>query len=152
MAGLPIPAVTGGPALGPVHLRIKGRLGRLTGRPISIRCANTYACAPGFRPKPVIQRVKDVMAWLTLAEKPVIVAVDGGGVMRCGAGAEFVELAEKLNIPAATALNAKACKRDVHPFNVMRTWDLCARLRPPRAAAGRGRPVHRQSYWRAGHQ
>ena len=50
------------------------------------------------------------------AHRPVIVA--GGGVMTSGAQAELIALAEKLNIPVATSLNAKAAMTDHHPLNV----------------------------------
>jgi acetolactate synthase-1/2/3 large subunit len=50
------------------------------------------------------------------ARRPAIVA--GGGVVRSGAQAEVRELAEKLSIPVATSLNAKATLSDAHPLNV----------------------------------
>ena len=60
--------------------------------------------------------MRDALAALTAAKRPVIVA--GGGVMRSGAQAEVVELAEKLRIPVATSLNAKAAMLDAHPLAV----------------------------------
>ena len=53
---------------------------------------------------------------LAQAERPVIVA--GGGVIWSGAEAELVKLAELLQIPVATSLNAKAALPDDHPLNV----------------------------------
>src|SRR4029077_10011867 len=50
------------------------------------------------------------------AQRPVIVS--GGGVMTSGAQAELISLAEKLNIPLATSLNAKSAMLDSHPLNV----------------------------------
>ena len=50
------------------------------------------------------------------AERPVIVA--GGGVRASGAGAELVALAEALQIPVATSLNAKDCIPGNHPLSV----------------------------------
>ena len=44
--------------------------------------------------------------------------VAGGGVIRSGAQRELVELAEKLSIPVATSLNAKAAIVDDHPLAV----------------------------------
>src|SRR5690606_12111471 len=49
-------------------------------------------------------------------ERPVIVA--GGGVAWSGAQAEVVALAEKLQIPVATSLNAKGTILDTHPLAV----------------------------------
>jgi acetolactate synthase-1/2/3 large subunit len=46
------------------------------------------------------------------------VILAGGGVVRSDAGREITELAEKLNIPVATSLNAKAVLPDRHPLNV----------------------------------
>jgi len=43
--------------------------------------------------------------------------VAGGGVIRSEAQKEVVELAEKLSIPVATAINAKATMPDNHPLN-----------------------------------
>ena len=53
---------------------------------------------------------------LQQAERPVIVA--GGGVRASGAQAELVALAEKLQIPVATSLNAKATIPGNHPLSV----------------------------------
>jgi acetolactate synthase I/II/III large subunit len=109
-------ATSGAP--GPVHLRMQGHLGQSTEAEADLDTLfeKQYACAPAFRPEPDIQKVKEALAQLAAAQRPVIVA--GGGVMRSGAQAEIVELAEKLNVPVATALNSKACMRDAHPLNV----------------------------------
>ncbi len=61
-----------------------------------------YARVPAFRPEPEMQRVRDGVAALGKARKPVIVA--GGGVVRSGAQPEVVALAEKLQIPVITSL------------------------------------------------
>jgi len=53
---------------------------------------------------------------LSKALRPVIVA--GGGVVRSGAEREVVELAEKMQIPVVTSLNAKAVIADHHPLAV----------------------------------
>ena len=55
-------------------------------------------------------------ALLAKAERPIIVA--GGGVVRSGARQEVVELAEKLQIPVVTSLNAKSTIVDTHPLAV----------------------------------
>ena len=75
-----------------------------------------YQRVPAFRPEPEMQRVHDALKLLASAQRPVIVA--GGGVVRSGAQGEVVELAEKLGIPVATSLNAKAAILDAHPLAV----------------------------------
>jgi len=105
-------------APGPVHLRIQSHLGQITEAEAELDplVETMYTQAPAFRPEPEMQRVKDALAALLAAQRPVIVA--GGGVMRSGAAAEIVELAEKLGIPVATSLNAKAAMIDHHRLNV----------------------------------
>lgn len=109
-------ATTGAP--GPVHLRIQSHLGQITEAEADLDplVETMYKQAPAFRPEPEMQRVKDALAALLAAERPVIVA--GGGVMRSAATAELVELAEKLGIPVATSLNSKSAMIDSHPLNV----------------------------------
>ena len=103
---------------GPVHLRIQSHLGQITEQEAELDplIETMYRQAPAFRPEPEMQRVHDALAALTSAQRPVIVA--GGGVVRSAAQHEIVELAEKLNIPVATSLNAKATLLDKHPLNV----------------------------------
>ena len=71
---------------------------------------------PAFRPAPEPERVREAARILSQAERPVIVA--GGGVTASGAEAELVRLAEMLNIPVATGLNAKGCIPENHPLSV----------------------------------
>ncbi len=109
-------ATSGAP--GPVHLRIQSHLGQITEAEADLDplVETQFACAPAFRPEPEMQRVRDALAALAGAKRPVIVA--GGGVVRSGAQGELVELAEKLGIPVATSLNAKSAMVDSHPLNV----------------------------------
>ena len=108
-------ATSGAP--GPVHLRIQGHLGQMTELEAELdpMVETMYRRAPAFRPEPEMQRVMDALAALAEAKRPMIVA--GGGVVRSEAQREVVELAEKLSIPVATALNAKAAMSDTHPLN-----------------------------------
>jgi acetolactate synthase-1/2/3 large subunit len=108
-------ATSGAP--GPVHLRIQGHLGQMTEQEAEFDplVETMYRRVPAFRPEPEMQRVKDALAALAEAKRPMIVA--GGGVVRSEAQREVVELAEKLSIPVATALNAKAALPDSHPLN-----------------------------------
>ena len=109
-------ATSGSP--GPVHLRIQSHLGQITEQEADLDplIEEMYRRAPAFRPQPEPQRIRDAAALLDAAQRPVIVA--GGGVVRSGAQAEVIELAEKLGIPVATSLNAKATLVDGHPLNV----------------------------------
>lgn len=75
-----------------------------------------FAETPAFRPEPDVESIKEACAELAAAQRPVIVA--GGGVIRSGAQAALVTLAERLSIPVATSLNAKATIRDDHPLAV----------------------------------
>ena len=109
-------ATTGAP--GPVHLRIQSHLGQMTEEEADVEplVEPLYRRTPPFRPEPEMQRVHDALAALAQAERPMIVA--GGGVVTSQAQAEFVVLAEKLQIPVATSLNAKAAIVDSHPLTV----------------------------------
>jgi len=103
---------------GPVHLRIQSHLGQITEQEAELDplVETMYRRAPAFRPEPELERVRDALAALTSAQRPVILA--GGGVIRSEASREVDELARKLNIPVATSLNAKAALVDNHPLNV----------------------------------
>ena len=109
-------ATSGAP--GPVHLRIQGHLGQMTETEADLDplVESEYARVPAFRPMPDADRVRNALARLAAAERPVIVA--GGGIVRSQAHAELVELAERLSIPVATSLNAKAAMIDAHPLAV----------------------------------
>ena len=109
-------ATSGAP--GPVHLQVQNRGGQMTEQEADLDplVELQYACVPAFRPDPEMQRVCDAASALVKAQKPVIVA--GGGVIRSGAQRELVELAEKLQIPVVTSLNAKATIMDSHPLSV----------------------------------
>jgi acetolactate synthase-1/2/3 large subunit len=105
-------------APGPVHLRIQSHLGQITELEADLDplVEPLYRRVPPHRPEPEMQRVHEALAMLAAAERPVIVA--GGGVVSSGAQAELVALAEKLDIPVATSLNAKAVIVDGHRLAV----------------------------------
>src|SRR5499426_3847448 len=109
-------ATSGAP--GPVHLRVQSHLGQISEEEAELDplVEPMYRCAPAFRPEPEMQRVRDALALLARAERPIIVA--GGGVIRSNAEREVVALAETLSIPVATSLNAKAAMVDDHPLAV----------------------------------
>jgi acetolactate synthase-1/2/3 large subunit len=107
-------ATTGAP--GPVHLRVQSHLGQLAEAEAEFvsTVEERYRRVPPFRPEPDMQQVMAALDALTSAKRPVILA--GGGVIRSGAEREVVALAEKLSIPVATSLNAKAAIIDDHPL------------------------------------
>ena len=109
-------ATSGAP--GPVHLRLRGSHGQgVEGEgDLQPLVEAQFSRVPAFRPAPEPQRVRDAVALLAKAQKPVIVA--GGGVVFSQAQAELVELAEKLQIPVATSLTAKGAILDNHPLCV----------------------------------
>src|SRR5262249_31750204 len=108
-------ATSGAP--GPVHLRIQGHLGQMTEQEAELEplVEAAYRRAPAFRPEPEMAHVREALAVPAPAQRPMIGG--GGGIVRSGAQAELVELAERLSIPVATSLNAKAALPDNHPLN-----------------------------------
>src|SRR5476649_131573 len=110
-------ATSGAP--GPAHLRLSGLHGGAIGdmeTELAPLVEEQFKRVPAFRPEPEPARVREALALLAKAQRPIIVA--GGGVVSSGAQAELVELAEKLQIPVATSLNAKAAILDRNPLNV----------------------------------
>jgi acetolactate synthase-1/2/3 large subunit len=102
----------------PVHLQIQNRGGHITEQEADLDpiVEPEFGQVPAFRPEPEMQRVRKAVAALSAAKKPVIVA--GGGVVRSGAQSEVVMLAEKMQIPVITSLNAKGTILDSHPLSV----------------------------------
>ena len=109
--------VTSG-APGPVYLQMQSHLGEWAEQKAELEplCEEQFSRVPAFRPEPESHRVRDVAARLGAAQRPVIMA--GGGVVRSRAQAEVVELAEALQIPVVTSLNAKSTIVDAHPLSV----------------------------------
>jgi acetolactate synthase-1/2/3 large subunit len=109
-------ATTGAP--GPVHLRLRGSHGQNieVDADLEPAVAERFARVPAFRPAPEPEAVREAVALLAKAQRPIIVA--GGGVVISQARAELVELAEKLQLPVATSLTAKDAILDQHPLAV----------------------------------
>ena len=110
--------VTSG-APGPAHLDFQGSQGEViveSEADLEVIIENTFTQIPAFRPEPETERVREAARVLSEARRPVIVA--GGGVTASRAKGEVVELAEMLNIPIATSLNAKETITDDHPLSV----------------------------------
>ena len=110
-------ATTGTP--GPAHLDLAGIAGgdiTKNSADMEIVIEDQFANLPPFRPEPDAGSVNAALSALASASRPVIVA--GGGVKTSGAGKQLIELAERLNIPVATSLNAKECFPADHPLAV----------------------------------
>jgi acetolactate synthase-1/2/3 large subunit len=109
-------ATSGAPA--PVYLQVQGHLGEMAEQEadLEVLVEEQFSRVPAFRPEPEMSHVLAAAALLAKAERPVIVA--GGGVVRSGARQEVVGLAEKLQIPVVTSLNAKSTIVDTHPLAV----------------------------------
>ena len=110
--------VTTGQTL-PAHLDFSGISGDVITDGIldtDVIVEEPFTQRPAFRPAPEPERVREAARILSQAERPVIVA--GGGVTASGAEAELVRLAEMLNIPVATGLNAKGSIPENHPLSV----------------------------------
>jgi len=108
-------ATTGTP--GPVHLDLEGIAGQAVVEPeadLEVIVEESFTQAPPFRPTAEEEKIVAALHLLTQAQRPVIVA--GGGVTASGARAELIALAEKLSIPVATSLNAKAMFPADHPL------------------------------------
>ena len=104
---------------GPVHLDFEGIAGQAVmdqEADLEVVIEETFARVPAFRPAAEPEKIEEALKLLSRAERPVIVA--GGGVTASDARAELVALAEKLSIPVATALNAKAMFPADHPLAV----------------------------------
>jgi acetolactate synthase-1/2/3 large subunit len=104
---------------GPVHLDLEGASGEVIAEgeaDLDVIVEEPFAQVPAFRPEPELSKVREAIQMLRQAARPVIVA--GGGVTSSQAGPELLELAEKLSIPVATSLNAKAMFPSDHPLAV----------------------------------
>jgi len=109
-------ATSGAP--GPVHLEMAGTHAQVLEREgdLTPLWEPRFMRVPAFRPEPEPDAVRAALDALARSERPVIVA--GGGVIWSGAEAELATLAERLRIPVATSLNAKAALSDDHSLNV----------------------------------
>jgi acetolactate synthase-1/2/3 large subunit len=105
---------------GPVHLDISGGFAGLgiesAEGNFETLVEERFTRFPAVRPEPELGAVREAVALLQKALRPVIVA--GGGARSSGAGQEIVELAEKLSIPVVTSLNGKDVITDANPLNI----------------------------------
>ncbi len=109
-------ATTGAP--GPVHLELRGNVGQMLDKEADydLTVEQRYTRFPPFRPRAEDTDIKAALKALKEAAKPIIVV--GGGAVKSLAGAEVVALADKLQIPIATSLHARALVPDDHALGV----------------------------------
>ena len=110
-------ATTGTPA--PTHIDLEGIAGQVVidqEADLEVCVEEPFGRIPPFRPIADPDSIADALEVLGQAERPVIIA--GGGVTSSGARAELIQFAEKLSIPVATSLNAKAMFPYDHPLAV----------------------------------
>ena len=103
----------------PVHLDLQGMSGNVIMQSegdLEFVLENTFTSRPALRPEPSDDAVREAAQVISRSQRPVIVA--GGGVTSSSAQQEVVELAEMLNIPVATSLNAKGTITDDHRLSV----------------------------------
>lgn len=104
---------------GPVHLDLEGLAGQGVvdhDAEFEVIVEEKFAKLPPFRPEAEAEAIASALQWLSRAQRPVIVA--GGGVTASDARAELIAFAEKMSIPVATALNAKAMFPADHPLAI----------------------------------
>jgi acetolactate synthase-1/2/3 large subunit len=103
---------------GPVNLLLAGNHGNIEedGADLELVIEEQFASVPAYRPAPERERVREAMRHLREAERPVIVV--GGGARWSGAGTELLRVAETLQIPVATALNAYSLVPENHPLYI----------------------------------
>ncbi len=104
---------------GPVHLALQGHYGEeteLQEADLEVLVEERFRSVPPFRPEPAPDDVLAAVRLLSAAERPILIA--GGGVRQSGAGPELLALAELLDVPVATALNAKDVFPGDHPLAV----------------------------------
>jgi acetolactate synthase I/II/III large subunit len=109
-------ATTGCP--GPVHLQFRGNEGQIDTESTQAQALAEpqFGSVPPFRPRPDDGSVREALAQLQSAHRPVIIA--GGGIRSSDAAAELVAFAEAVQIPVATSLNGKDVIPGNHPLSV----------------------------------
>ena len=109
-------ATTGAP--GPVHLELRGNAGQMLDKEADydLTVEERFTRYPAFRPCAEAADITAALKVLKEAAKPIIVV--GGGAVKSLAGPEVVALADKLQIPIATSLHARALVPDDHALGV----------------------------------
>ena len=110
-------AVSGTPR--PVHIDMVNNLG-ITIDTGEVACdlyhEPRFAKVPPFRPAPEAEDVRAVVALIYKSQRPIIIA--GGGALMSDAGAEVLQLVERLGIPLGTSVDGKGIVPESHPLCV----------------------------------
>lgn len=104
-------------APGPVHIELPGLQGEFiteTEAELEVIVEEAFTRYPAFRPTPEPDRVREAARLLSQAKRPAILA--GGGTISSDAGPELTKLAEGLQSPVVTSLNAKRILPGNHPL------------------------------------
>ena len=75
-----------------------------------------FGMVPPFRPAPDAESVREALALLEAASRPVMIV--GGGANLSGAGEEVLRLAERLAMPVATTHSGKGVIQETHPLSL----------------------------------
>ena len=118
-------ATSGSP--GPVHLQFQGQEGEIDREEaeLEVLVEPDFTRVPALRPQPDEARVREALARLRAAARPVIVA--GGGARSSGAGAALRALAHALQVPVATSLNGRDLIPDTDPLALGVPGTYCRR-------------------------
>jgi acetolactate synthase-1/2/3 large subunit len=103
---------------GPVNLQLAGKEGDIERESLDAELIvePSYTAVPAHRPAPEKERIQQALEHLKKAARPVIVV--GGGAKWSGARAEILKVADTLQIPVATSLNAFALFPENHPLYI----------------------------------
>jgi len=103
---------------GPVHLQFRGHHAQILDPEADVPgiVEPQYASVPPHRPAPDPEALRQAVARIAQARRPIVVA--GGGVVASDARRELVAFCEAFCLPVATSLNAKDCVLDAHRLNV----------------------------------
>ena len=107
-------ATSGRPA--PVHVRVPINVFHEEAEITDLYAEPEYRHYPAHRPVADHSKIRETMALLLAAEKPLIVC--GQGALISGAGAAVLELAELLQIPVATTTPGKGTVPETHPLSL----------------------------------
>lgn len=108
-------AVTGTPR--PVHLDMLNNVGAtmdLGEVACDVYAEPRFGKVPPFRPAPELEDVRAAVKLLYEAKRPIIIA--GGGAVMSDAGAEVLQLVERLGIPLGTSVDGKGIIPENHPL------------------------------------
>lgn len=103
---------------GPVNLQLAGKHGDIEDdfADLELIVEDLFTSVPAYRPTPERERLNDAALRLQEAQRPLIVV--GGGAKWSSAGAEVLQLAERLSIPISTSLAAYSLVPENHPLYV----------------------------------